>query len=593
MESIKKKLSAILETIRRSCADHRVTVVGVEFFTLYLLIGVAWGDMDIEYESVLTDYLFHDWALLVFFPLFIFAAMFVESFFTYEKRERSVLIARTIGFLLGAVVAAVFVWGMRLEDSVESFQIQGDIIAEWCQRFVFGYVILLFLGIVYVCHRKSGVGFIEYLLHVLVNFAVATAIYFVLCFGVSLVLLVVDLLFLDGYSSLVGYGIILVTGIYYAPACIMAMNNMDNEVRDPLGIILIKYVMTGMTFCALGVVYVYLLKILVMWEIPSNEIFGIVAGLFCLGMPIWIIDYFFKDETKYMYFLQKVPYSLIPLIPVQTYAISVRVCHNGMTPSRYIGVLLILFEIVMLLVWRFWLDKLERVLLILGAGVVVAVFLPGINMYSVSNRWQSAFLKSYYNKVLEHEELTQEEYERLKGAYDYLKWKPEMRQFVKMYDINDSEFAQQLAAAGINKDELTQTQYHSIHCCQMVGELALDGYSRFDMLNQDQGYEANREDRLPVDFAAFRFYKRGSEEQEIITVDLSDFANRCMEYKEKNPDAGKEQLSEAMKPYNRIVVDEDTVLYLNHFEINYRDGIKDGEDYFEVVSLNVSGMLLR
>lgn len=593
MESIKKKLSAILDTIRRSCADHRVTVVGVEVFTLYLLIWVAWGDMDIEYDSALADFLFHDWALLVFFPLFIFAAMFVESLFTYEKRQRNILIARMIGFLLGVVVAAMFVWGMRLEDSVEISQMQGDILAEWCQRFVFGYVILLLLGIVYVCHRKSGVGFIEYLLHVLVNFAAATAIYFVLCFGVSLVLLVVDLLFLDGYSSLVGYGIILVTGIYYAPACIMAMNNMDNEVRDPLGIILIKYVMTGMTFCALGVVYVYLLKILIMWEIPSNEIFGIVAGLFCLGMPIWIIDYFFKDETKYMWFLQKAPYSLIPLIPVQTYAISVRIYHNGMTPSRYMGVLLILFEIVMLLVWRFWLDKPERVLLILSAGVVVAVLLPGINMYSVSNRWQSAFLKSYYNKVLAHEELTQEEYERLKGAYDYLKWKPEMKQFVKMYDINDSEFAQQLANAGVNKDELTQIQYHSIHCCQMVGELSLDGYSRFAMLNQDEGYEENREDKIQVDFAAFRFYKRGSEEQEIITVDLSDFANRCMDYKEENPDAGKEQLSEAMRPYNRIVIDENTVLYLNHFEIDYRDGIKDGENYFEVVNLNVSGMLLR
>lgn len=35
-------------------------------------------------------------------------------------------------------------------------------------------------GIVYVCHRKNGAGFIEYIQHLIVNFAVATAIYFVL-----------------------------------------------------------------------------------------------------------------------------------------------------------------------------------------------------------------------------------------------------------------------------------------------------------------------------------------------------------------------------------------------------------------------------
>ena len=112
------------------------------------------------------------------------------------------------------------------------------------------------------------------------------------------------------------------------------------------------------------------------------------------------------------------------------------------------------------------------------------------------------------------------------------------------------------------------------------------------MLNQDEAYDERGEGKLPVDFSAFRFYKRGTEEQETIVVDLSEFADRCIEYENEHPDAGQTEFSEAMKPYAEIVIDSDMVLYLNHFQINYRDGIENGEEYFEVTSVNISGMLL-
>ncbi|MDE7282096.1 MAG: DUF4153 domain-containing protein, partial [Lachnospiraceae bacterium] len=462
----------------------------------------------------------------------------------------------------------------------------------WCERFVVGYVLLLMIAIVYVCHRKSGVGFIEYILHVLVNFAITAGIYFVLLLGVMLIILIVDLLFISGYSPLYGCGAILVTGVYYAPACIMALNDLSNEINDRISIIMTKYVLSIMTICALAIVYIYLLKILIMREIPSNEIFRIVTGLFCISMPIWIMDYFYRDDTKFMRFLQKLPYGMIPLIPVQTYAIGVRIYHNGMTPGRYLGICMIIFEVIMLFVWHFWKEKLERVLLIFGAGIMIAVFIPGLNMFSVSNRWQRAFLVNYYGKVILEGELTQEEYDRLEGAYKYLKRDPQMKELVEQLDIYDVDFAGRLAALGVDGENLTQIQRHSIHCCQMVGNLDINSYSEFDMLNQDEAYDDSGDDRLPVDFSAFRFYKRGSGKQATITVDLSDFANRCINYESEHPNAGQTEYSEAMKPYSEIVIDGDTVLYLNHFQIGYNDGIKDGQEYFEVTSVTISGMLL-
>ena len=592
MDFIREKCIFLYQKIKQSCSDYRVTVIAVELFTLYTVAGQIWDDLDLEYTSRVTDFLFKDWALLAFLALFILAAMLVESLLPYEKKQRNVKFARILGFVIGAAPATALVWGLRLKESEQIFHLSGDIVAEWCERFVVGYVLLLMIAIVYVCHKKSGVGFIEYILHVLVNFAITTVIYFVLLLGVILIILIVDSLFLSGYSSLYGYGAILVTGVYYAPACIMALNDLSNEINDRISIIMIKYVLSVMTICALAIVYIYLLKILIMREIPSNEIFRIVTGLFCIGMPIWILDYFYRDDTKFMRFLQKLPYGLIPLIPVQTYALCVRIYHNGMTPSRYLGVCMIIFEIIMLFVWHFWKEKLERVLLILGAGIIVAIFIPGLNMFSVSNRWQRAFLETYYSKVILQGELTQEEYERLEGAYKYLRWEPQMKELVEQYDIYDADFVGRLAASGIEGESLTQTQHHSIHCCQMVGNLEIDGYSEFAMLNQDEAYDKRGDDRLPVDFSAFRFYKRGSGEQETIEVDLSEFADRCIDYENEHPDAGQTECSEAMKPYTEIVIDSNTVFYLNHFQISYNEGMKDGQEFFEVTSANISGMLL-
>ncbi len=596
MQFIREKWFFLYNKMKQACSAYRITVFFVELSTLYTLLACLWSDFDLGYESAVIRFFFQDTPLISFLILFVMASMLVESLFIYGNKERKITIARIAGFVIGATAAALLIWGMEAGDRAGEagliFSLSGDVVEEWCGRFIIGYVLLLVVAIMYVCHRKSCVEFMEYVLHVFVNLAVATAIYLALLIGFQLIVLIIETLFLEGYSSLSMYVVILLTGIYYVPACIMAMNDMNNDIRDRISLLLIKYVFSGMTICALIIVYIYLLKILVLRKMPSNEIFGIVAGLFCFGMPVWMIDYFYRDDTKYMRFLQVLPFGLIPLFPMQAYAVCVRIYHNGMTPSRYAGVAMVLFEVAMLFVWHFWKEKLERVLLLIGAGIIVAFFIPGINMYSLSDRWQSVFLITYYQKALSKGELTQEEYERMEGAYEYLKWEPGKEDLVSAYDIYDVGFAKQLVTLGIDEEELTQKQYHSIHCCQMVGNLDVSDYRCFDMLNQDERYQYFGDDRLPVDFAAFRFYKRGGDGQEVIIVDLSDFADRCTAYEEEHPKAGKEEFSEAMKPYSCIIIDENMMLYLNHFEVDFKDGIEDGKAFYEVTSVNVSGMLL-
>lgn len=590
-----QKLLLLWKKLIQSYADYRVTVTAVALLSAYEAFHTFLDIFDYDVRKQM-----YVWQCFIYAPdvdrfmaLFICAAMLLESGLPYTKKEKRVKAVRISGFFAAAVIAGTAAWGMALGESAQVFHVPGSVVSRWTEQFAVGYVLLLLLGTVCFCHRKSGVGFIEYMLHVLVNWCVTTAVFLVVSIGTAMVLSVVDALFFDSYGVLGDTGLILVTGLYYVPGCIMALQNTDSNIETQLGRVLIRYVLTGMTICALMTVYVYLLRNLIIWEMPSNELFGIVTGLFCFGMPIWVMDYYYRDETKYMRFLERLPYGLLPLIPVQIYAMGVRIYEYGMTPGRYMGVAMVIFEIAVLVIWRFRKDKMEYVLVFSGACVIIIFLVPGMNRNSLSDRWQQTFLETYYQKLLTQGSLTQIERQRLQGAYDYLKSRPEMASVLEQHNIYEESFAERLAETGMDMETYTQIESHQIHCRPMVDSLDVGGFSRLYVVNEDAGYHVT-EEKIPVDFTAFRLCKQDDDNTEnCIIVDLSDFADRCMAYEKEHRSAWASELCEAMKPYNRIALDDGSMLYIDEFHVRYEEGIKYGEAYFEIESVDVSGMLLE
>ncbi|MDE6406405.1 MAG: DUF4153 domain-containing protein, partial [Lachnospiraceae bacterium] len=331
MKLFRENLTFAGKRILRLYADYRVVVSVTVLLSVYGALHNFLHIFDYDVRESLPIWRCFSYAenIYVVMLLFICAAMFMESCFSYTQKERKVRAVRLLCFLAAAVTAVLVGFGMSVDKSAQVFGVSGSLIGRWVEQFAQGYALLLLLGTVYFCHRKSGVGFMEYMLHVLVNWFKATVVYIVLAGGVSLVLTVVDTLFIDdAWGTLATTGTILVTGLYYVPCCIMALCNMESDIDNTSGKFLIRDMLTGMTICALVTVYFYLLKILILWEMPSNEIFGIIAGLFCFGMPIWVMDSYYQDGTKYMRLLQKLPYTLIPAIPMQIYAMGVRIYEH-------------------------------------------------------------------------------------------------------------------------------------------------------------------------------------------------------------------------------------------------------------------------
>lgn len=594
-----KTIKSFYAKIRASFQDYRVTLVGIVLTTLYTAILIALTN---EYEVTVFDgpvFMAVSRALLYF----CFGAVFAETVLTERKK------GKVCALIAAAVIALPAAFGTDLDADMQIVHISGDVLAELTERFLYGYLLLLVIGTVYCSYKKSGIGFSEYALKVFSNLMKTCIVFWLLSFGVLFIIGIIDTLLLDSYSDLEICCEILIIGFYLAPMCIIAIRDMGNEPGAFLKTI-VKYILMVLSACGMAIVYLYLIKIVILWEIPSNEVFSIVSALFCLGMPVWLMFAYYDDNARYFKMFSKLPYLFVPLICLQLYSMIVRIGQYGVTPGRYMGMALILFEIGALLIWRFLKEKRETMLLFLGALIVIAVFVPGINMYRVSNFCQQSFLKKYYQAVLDGKEISSLEYERLEGSYKYLKYQAQTKDIVTEYDIYEKDFMQMLDVQPEIDPHLTSYDTHSIHCCQLVGTLDVEDYQTMDMLNQADCYSEKTDEPIevfypnengekevifygsgiPIDFSAFQFVKRAT--GETIMVDISEFAWKCMLYELEHPDADSTEISDMMRNDNCIQIDDNTVLYLNHFQIRYSEGIQYGEPYFEWYKPTISGMLL-
>ncbi len=492
------------------------------------------------------------------------------------------------GILLSAILAGFFAFCIEMDKEASFFGMGGAVWRARAQRFGAGYLLLLAVLIVYFCWQKKKIKFEKYLINLFFNFMIIVFSYFILLIGVGLVSSIFDTLILKGSSNITLGCEILVTGLF-GIGCIAALNITSEMPVDALKI-LIRYVLPIFTMCALGIVYLYVLRIIFCRELPSNEIFSILSGLFGLGMPIWIMAEYWRDETKYSRILSLLPDLFAPLILMQILAIGLRINANGLTPERYAGVMLIVFEIGTLLIWHLYKNHLESVAALLCVLIAVSIFAPVVNLDRLSVIWQSKWLQKYYEMSVNGQELTAGEYGRLKGAYSYLQGEADFDAILKQRSIDRNSLEYEMERW---KDaDLRQYQYIRIHGCQMVGELDVQEFETMNMVNMDDSNEIqDKNSRQGVDFSAFTFVIR--ETGETIVVDISDFAQNYMTYMEENPDADQEEQSKYMRSFNKIVIDQKRVLYINHFQISYKEGI-DGKDYFEWGNIqNISGMLLQ
>ena len=226
---------------------------------------------------------------------------------------------------------------------------------------------------------------------------------------------------------------ILFLGLFAIPGELLCITSKNSIMPEKFMKGLIKYIELPVILLINVIIYIYLLKIVVTLNIPSNEIFKIVAGLFSVGFPTWILIENFKNNDKFLEKISKyLPVAFIPLILMQIYSLLLRIASRGLTITRYLGAYIIFFEVVVV-VYAILKEDINKTILY-GAGIIfVTLSMPFLNVYDVAYTSQLNRLEKIYYEGVNFDNLSETKKKEIKNIYNYINYSLHMKEKLPGY----------------------------------------------------------------------------------------------------------------------------------------------------------------
>ena len=251
-----------------------------------------------------------------------------------------------IGYGVTFVIAIVF------ENLSEIFKAQkADIPNLIFESILYFYIACTVLLAIYVLLRQQKLDLPHCIGRIIFALLRAVGVYLVLNIAVILILEIIDALLVDIDTFRVELNIqLMLSALAYFPTCLLAVSD-TSEDNAAFTKKFVSYVLLPCVWIAMFVIYLYVVKIFVTQEVPSNEIFSICASLFAIGMPIWMMASGFVEEksSRYVKLISITKYIYAPFILLEIYSMSVRVKAYGLTEQRYAAWMFILLQVIYIL----------------------------------------------------------------------------------------------------------------------------------------------------------------------------------------------------------------------------------------------------
>lgn len=440
------------------------------------------------------------------------------------------------------------------------------------------YVVVLGLLGLYVCYKRSGCVFPEYGMKVFSNLVKTHVVYVILNMSVLIVTGIITALFAGWYSymSIISRLMMGVFGFFYVPAWLYSVSSasQDRSQTETFTRVLVKYVLLPIVLVVFVIIYAYILKILIQRDIPSNEIYGILTGLFLAGAPTWTMMENFEKESVWRKISDKLPLFFAPLILLQVYSIGVRIWSYGVTPERYLGVLWIVLEVVYLVLHQGRRKQTGNIILIAAFALAFAFLAPFVNMYQASIMSQGRILAQYRMA----DELTEKMQRRIYGAYRYLQAASGGKEYVERRYTKE-EIAEIEGFSEGSDYYRTQDDMLYMASDTRVSDVDISGYSR--MQRVERRYDSSVDPkRIPL----------GTEDGgEIGTVDIETLLHEYIDHgidKSMSDNQAYVDISEYVLARHEIEIDAGRKLVVTYVDIDYN------RETEKVESLYLSGWLL-
>ena len=413
---MKERINKAIDNVKKAFMLFPVSFVSIILYTLFITIFI---DKDIFSDDIL---------LSVTVCIFMTVAQTINLESTEYKTKKEKIIYLVCAFEVGiifAVLANVF----KMFEPV-------TFVGVYYFYFLITLFVALVLFFIYKSFKKQTDTFIEYFKHVFLKAIELGFKYGVLAVGFLIITIIFDTLITDQFDDQLLKIQMLIVGWYLVPNGIVLFTKSEKKDSEFL-LLLFNNILSILLEITFVIIYCYILKIVFTFEMPKNEVFAIMTFVFTVGLPIWTINMTCKNDKVWTKANNYLPYAFIPLIILQIIALAMRIAGNGFTEMRYLGMVLIVFEIIYE-VFYIRKYKLEHLLFVVIGLVAITLICPFINMTNVS-------LNDQYNRLnKEYTHKGNDNYKKIANLFDYFKdTDPKLDYISKKYtkeefnDLND------------------------------------------------------------------------------------------------------------------------------------------------------------
>lgn len=529
MNKIKKLFSGMINAVKETLERFPITTIIVFILTLITTFLV----IDTDFSKEIDELIGH----IVFIGSYTaIGSWFVEALFENKKDIR-----RVIGYVVSFVIAFV------IDRIIKSDFVSEEILARW----VCEYAILCFLGTVYTLVRRSKLKFEKYILNLILNLKRVSIIFGIISIGFLILYGIFTVLILDSLSfSIVTKILCLFAGFYYIPVVINSFT--DKEAEDTkFNKAVFSKVLLPLIGLAMAIVYIYIIKILFITEVPKNELFSILSMIFVCAFPVYVINKNYGEKDTFLYKVNKlIPYLYIPFIFLQIYAMGIRINSYGLTDSRYMGVVLIIYEIIAIALAVTKNSAHLREIIPATIVISVIVTITPFNFDTLPKLSQKSIVDKYVANGVEFDNLSETDKKKFAGAYQYIE--------------NDEKYINS-SLTQIEKEKLSSYRtyrysYNTTEDDEEQKEIYVNASRKLDNVDISKYIRISE-----LDYN----YNKGTvvevNEEDEFRVDLKDFAMQMVEAK-KTSDATLDRVFEESPV---IEINDEVDLFLTEFSTRY------------------------
>lgn len=548
-----KKISNLFKMLKKSIEKFPLTIIGI-----FILTVISAINLDNDFISI-----------TVFENILVFITIFASTTFLIETLLENKIKSRILYYVISAFWAGILTFPMNIKQGF--LGMSNEVFLFRMGRFIICYLIAIIALSIYYNYKRSNKKFEEYLTSTFVNIFKTSLIYAILAIGIAIITLIFIYLILDGEDyDLVARVEILLLGIYYAPTVLYSFCDKKEEIGK-FSKIVIKYVLDTLVMIAFVIIYMYIIKIIILRDIPSNQIFRILSALFIIGLPIWTMNLSLDEGKIFDKINKKLPLLFIPFIILQIYAVGVRINANGFTEPRYLCLMLIIFEIIYTIVYVKNKQKVGNMILVFILLTVISTIVPYINMFTISNLSQYNNLKIYKQKT----EYTEDEKSKIYGAYYYLQHSVEGEKYIDSY-LTEEEISQIIEFQYDTNMKKNTTR--NIYLNKYMDYIDVEGYKKLYEVTAYNYMRNKNEERVYEVFSSLTFV---TEEQNYnIIINIMPLVNEYINMDEQDIDT-------YFQENNEFEIDSNRKIILTKFFVEY-------DEYTNVVSYyNIDGYLLE